>query len=241
MIKDCHRGKLLQLYNDDYNGALKPVLVLVESILEEHPAAVLNEIRAFNDHIARCYLPEKDDDFIKEHLEKAQGHLKRAIMDCFKNLNIHYFEEAKGFEEKYRKVDITLVNNGEFYRQYLELKKQAVDFVHEAKLEETLDFEKAFDLYQEGYLAYAKLSDFIRKNAYGLEWVKKRFFKKWQQGIIGGLIGIIIGSLLGSCVFTPLFDWSKDKIHQSSQKPDAQAKQCDPNETPVTPALQVAD
>ena len=60
--------------------------------------AVLNEMRALNDHIARCYADGMSIDEVYKELNKAEGHLKRLIYDCFKQLNIIFFDYMNEYE-----------------------------------------------------------------------------------------------------------------------------------------------
>jgi len=106
VIQKYHK-ELLALYHECYNEILKPLLAAVESKFEHQPVVIFNEIRSFNDHIARCYLPSANDDFIRDNLEKARSHLKRAILDCFKHLNVYYYDVVRKFEQDCRRVDLT--------------------------------------------------------------------------------------------------------------------------------------
>ena len=117
MIRDYH-DQLVEKYNGVYNEVLKPLLALVEVAYEKHPSSILNEIRAFNDHIARCYRTNIDKAFIEDNLKRASGHLKRSILDCLKYLNVWYHDKFVDFDRKHRGVDLTTISNGEFLSQY---------------------------------------------------------------------------------------------------------------------------
>lgn len=203
-VKDYHL-RLLELYNSLYNEVLKPLLATVEAVYECHPPEILNEIRAFNDHIARCYRLETSEEEIKSNLDKAKNHLKRAMYDCFKHLNVYYFDKVKGFDRTFRDVDLTVVNNGNFYSKYIIYKKEAVKTVREAKVLETFDFEQSFDKYQEAYEAYAKLMNYIEENIEGITWAKKRFTLRRIVKIVVWFITIIATVILTS-VCTPISD-----------------------------------
>lgn len=89
-MKQEHRHKIDKLLLD-YGGNAKP---LISEISKRHkdgivPENLLNEIRALNDHIARCYRERVDDLYIDGELRKAEGHLRRLLYDCFKQLNIY--------------------------------------------------------------------------------------------------------------------------------------------------------
>ena len=83
-----HQEKLKELF-DTYNQTLKPLIAEVEVCYEEFPSPVFNEIRAYNDHIARCFIDNTD---IQEELGKAEGHLKRI-----KEINPYNHRKTKWF------------------------------------------------------------------------------------------------------------------------------------------------
>ena len=142
MIEGFH-SKLLELY-ELYSNTLKPLLAEVESTLQELPIVLLNEIRMFNDHISRCYRIGVTNDFISDNLEKAKSHLKRAVFDCFKHLNIYYHDLALKFEHDCKNIDLTTIGNGEFYINYKKIRQAAINPDREAKSFETIKQEEAY-------------------------------------------------------------------------------------------------
>lgn len=50
--------KLKELYKI-YNETIKLLIADIEARTQKFPIEIFNEIRSFNDHVARCYLPEK--------------------------------------------------------------------------------------------------------------------------------------------------------------------------------------
>lgn len=199
MIEQYHE-ELLNLYNECYNETLKPLLATVESLYEEQPVVIFNEIRSFNDHIARCYRPDANEDFIRDNLTKAKSHLKRAILDCFKHLNVYYYEVSRKFERNCRNVDLTTVSNGEFYIKYRKLKQSAVNTVRKAKKVETIDIEKAFDTYQKAYSEYAALDDFINQNLTNINWAKVKFTVKRTLKFFAWLLSAIIAGIISNAM-----------------------------------------
>jgi hypothetical protein len=199
MIKDYHE-ELLGLYNECYNDTLKPLLAAVESKYEQQPSALFNEIRSFNDHIARCYIPTATVGFIKENLDRARGHLKRAILDCFKHLNIYYHKSATKFERTCRYFDITAVNNGKFHIAYRELKQDAIKCVREAKKYETLNEEKAFAAYQDAYDKYVALDDLINDNCAHIMFARVKFSIKRGVKIVCWIAAAIFSGIISDAV-----------------------------------------
>lgn len=56
LITTSDKNKISELY-EIYLGLIKPLLSEIEANYEQFPEPLFNEIRAFNDHISRCYIP----------------------------------------------------------------------------------------------------------------------------------------------------------------------------------------
>ncbi|MHB1254124.1 MAG: hypothetical protein ACYCZ1_08145 [Candidatus Humimicrobiaceae bacterium] len=57
LIKDLYQ---------DYNNCVRPLIVLVETQTNKFPIGLLNEIRAFNDHISRAFIDDLSDNNKKD-------------------------------------------------------------------------------------------------------------------------------------------------------------------------------
>ena len=147
-----HQERIYLLYTR-YTETFKPILATVEAVLEEMPAAILNEIRSFTDHISRCYWPSSQDVDIESNLQQAERHLTRAERDCFKHLLV-YHDECKHFARDFRRVDLTLIADGEFYIKYKQMWKEAVNTTKLAKLKETSQTDEACELYENAFNAW---------------------------------------------------------------------------------------
>ena len=87
---------LLSTYNDEiveicnsYKNIVHPFVAQLEIMDGKFPVEILNEVRAIFQHFIRCYSLD-DETQIQKNIEKAQSHLKRAILDCFKYLYERY-------------------------------------------------------------------------------------------------------------------------------------------------------
>ena len=112
---------------------IRPLISEIEAREESFPTPLFNEIRAFNDHIARCYLPKIANEKIITELEKAEGHISRITLDCFKYLDVFLYEKIRNFEKRTRNIDLTVLDNGQFFPTFCKLKKDAVISVRQAK------------------------------------------------------------------------------------------------------------
>jgi hypothetical protein len=64
-------SKCSPLY-DTYSTEIRPLISEIEARFEEFPVPILNEIRAFNDHVARCYQDINNEAFVDEQLKKSK-------------------------------------------------------------------------------------------------------------------------------------------------------------------------
>lgn len=150
----------------DYGKSAKP---LINEISKRHkdgkiPDNLLNEIRAMNDHIARCYRDEADDSYIDGELRKAEGHLRRLLYDCFKQLNIYISDNLKRRERWTYSNRWLYRDGGNFWRQYTEWKWQAQDDVIKAKKQESIDSDAALKYFESGYQNYRKIEELFKAN-----------------------------------------------------------------------------
>ena len=83
---------------------------------DDHLLGINNEIHALNDHIARCYSENITSQQRMEQLSKAEGHVRRLILDCFKQLNMDLFSKIESIEKKYySNLWLYWGKNGEFW------------------------------------------------------------------------------------------------------------------------------
>ena len=116
--------KLTPLYQT-YNGVIKPLIAEIEVRFERFPTSIFNEIRAFNDHVSRCYMKPDDTIWINKQISKAKGHIERIVLDCYKYLNVSLYDSViKKFDRKYKGVDLSTINNGDFQIQHRNLTKE---------------------------------------------------------------------------------------------------------------------
>ena len=112
---------------------------------------ILNELRALNDHIARCYIEGATDDQIYGEVCKAEGHLKRLIYDSFKQLNIIFYDYVNNFERKHAGLHWILVDNGTFWDDYTNKRLEITQSIESAKINESINAQKAYEYYQKAY------------------------------------------------------------------------------------------
>ena len=188
-------NKLSELYNT-YNEVIKPLIALYEAREEVFPIPLFNEIRAFNDHVARCYIISFSDDQINDELGRAERHINRIILDCYKYLNVSFHNEIMTFEKRTKHVDLTVLDNGLFYPKFLELRKNAVNLIRKAKRNESIKLNDSFSDYQDAYNTYSELSDLINSRRIEVNWARVKFSGIKLLKIIAWILSALISGLV---------------------------------------------
>lgn len=192
-----HSDKLKQHYNQ-YLVSVRPLVTLIEARTHQFPVPILNEIRAFHDHIARCYQDHYTEEQISSEIDKAKSHIKRMLLDCFKMLCFYSNDQITKFEKQYENVDLTLVSNGEFANQLTLLSHKASKLIKEAKDAESIgNFSLTYELFEKAYNTYEELIQYIDDNLVNVKWVKTRARNtSIKKTILTILISGIISSIL---------------------------------------------
>lgn len=81
------------------------------------PVEILNEIRSIFTHFARVYDDASDIANVSSELSKAEDHLRRAILDCYKYGCLSLSDFYNMFRKEYRFVDLSVIDNGDFLSQ----------------------------------------------------------------------------------------------------------------------------
>lgn len=203
MMNPLFEAKSNELFAQ-YNEVIKPLIAEIEARSETMPQPLFNEIRAFTDHIARCYFPGISDEKMKDELQKASRHIVRITLDCFKCLNILLFKNVENFERQTQNVDLKVLDNGEFYPKYKQLKREAADTVKQAKLAESTDSTQALQLYDAAYNKYVELENLLKSCAEDVKWARVHFTTKRILKIVAWTVSVIVSGLLSlfiSCDF----------------------------------------
>lgn len=187
----------------NYRNTVKPLLADIKARRADGklPDNFLNEIRALNDHIARCFRSDVKD--IDAELTKAEGHLRRLIYDCFKQLNI-YINDILVQKESLFYSDLWLTyDNGRFWIEYSKSRRYAQRNVVDAKKAETVNPERAMALYEKAFQNYRNAENMLLQHKSMLwrslvnkYWLKANHFSGWilitvLLAIISAIIGIL--------------------------------------------------
>lgn len=201
MVSKDSEQKMEELYST-YNSVIKPLVAEVEVRKAEFPIELLNELRAFLDHIARCYMENVTERQVAEQLKKAESHLIRISMDAYKHLIICLHDELAAFQKKTKKIDLTTINNGYFSRDYERMYKEAKKKLKMAKMQENqyISYEQKIKYYEEAYNAYGSLIELIEENKTAVNWaaVKRKVttFGSVIFNLAVWIVGIVMGAIL---------------------------------------------
>jgi hypothetical protein len=191
---DEHINSIFNIYND----SVRPLLVDIQIRNKNNklPDNFLNEIRALNDHIARCYREGVTSDEINRELTKADGHLRRLIYDCFKQLNIYLSDILEYKEKKYFSDLWISYKKGNFWTEYSQYRKQAQLNVIEAKKNETINTEKALQLYENAFINYRNAENLLLDNK---KMLCKSIFYRYLD-MTGGIVKFVLITLVLSII-----------------------------------------
>lgn len=184
---------------DSYQNIIAPFILQLEILDGEYPIEILNEIRAIFTHLARSANSDSIQIY-EDNIIKAERHIKRATLDCFKYLCVSFDDHYKEFEKKYNGVDLSFVDNGQFLPELCKKRNNSIELLQIAKKKElnTSSVEDVFHDYELAYNAYSEVYEMINSSYKNFESLKIRAIKKERYrrildicGIIGTLFGII--------------------------------------------------
>lgn len=188
-----------------YCEVIKPLIAQIEAYSEKFPLPLFNEIRAFNDHIARCYYRNPSDSFIDEQIDKASRHILRITLDCFKCLIVIMFEQIERFEQQTRNVDLTVIDNGTFYPEYARLKTDGAATVRRAKTLESYEIENALREYEKAYDIYDRIIKNINTVKESVRWARVRFTTRRILTLLAWVASVIISAIISALFTCELF------------------------------------
>ena len=93
--------QIANIYNQ-YREVVFPLVAFIETIDCEFPIEIVNEIRSIFSHFSRTYDDSLEENEIATELSKAEGHLKRAILDCYKYACLSLVDFYEKFRKEYK-------------------------------------------------------------------------------------------------------------------------------------------
>ena len=167
----------------------------------EQTDAILNEIRAINDHVARFYDEGRKEEERNEELIKAEGHLKRMVYDAYKQLNIFFFDSINGFEKANFGVHWLYLNDGNFWLEYIQKRKDIIGSIKEAKEQESISAEAAFECFEKAYVEQRYVYKLIEDNRRGLVLTKNAKRLNWLNSQKGWATSTVILAVVPAMIW----------------------------------------
>ena len=189
-------AELFEFYYDRF----KPIYSHVEA-LNQPPIEMFFEVNAAFDHLSRNWHYHEDEVAV---VGAVAAHLKRGCFDAFKI----FVKEARDQYDELRKVDTSIIDNGEYERGMIALFASIKQGATKARMSEgnSRDPEAwhgAFELWD---LVYADCVSFEKDFFLNpkVEWARRKMaWKPWKNRLEGFLIGVaasVIAGLILWCV-----------------------------------------
>ena len=176
-----------------YYARFKPLYSHIQA-LAQPPVEMLFEINAAFDHLSRLWHYSMSEERV---VASASAHLKRGCFDAFKivlrNTSDHY-------EELKTKVDVSLIDNGEFTARMMALFADIKAGATEARQTEgdsrdEAAWHNAFDLWSPVYEKCIRFDrDFYLSPK--IEWAKRKGLRRsWRLRAEGIFIGLFVAAV----------------------------------------------
>lgn len=147
ILSEVHQLRISKIY-EQYRNVVCPLVAFIESVDAKFPITILNEIRSIFSHFSRVYEESMADKEISEELAKAEKHLKRAILDCYKFGSLSLMDFYDSFRAEYRFADLAQIDNGDFLSKITQDFSNGQHQLLQAKMSERMG-TSADDLYNE--------------------------------------------------------------------------------------------
>ncbi|MCL2755066.1 MAG: hypothetical protein FWD35_05060 [Oscillospiraceae bacterium] len=184
-----------------YTNIICPFVITLEVIDNEYPIEIFNEIRSIFFHLS-VFMKSEDFSAKESELIKAEGHLKRAHLDCYKYLSHSYLEYHRDFVKIYAHYDLRAVEDGQFIIDLSDLRKAAIEKYEYAKNAEAqrVEVDKLYFLFEESYNACRKLYIRIRDSEHKCQRLRKKHKVITTVNWVIGAIGVA-GTIFGIITF----------------------------------------
>lgn len=185
------------IYYDD----IKPLTYYVERNYHKFPKSLLKEYRDIYDHIARCYESSADEKQIEENITKAEHHFERIRLDIYKYACDYKRREFSKWKRKYNKYDLQRIDNGDFWKDILNLEEQGEDNFFKGREVEGKDINTACEYLTVSFNIYGDIMKEIKKKRSRIIETKMLYRKvSFGNQLLGFILGII-ASVIASVIW----------------------------------------
>lgn len=174
-----------------YVEKVAPLIEDLESVQGCDLNPLYNEVRAIMGHLSRCYQQGKRISVANE-IRKALGHLDRLTLDTYKVYAIYFTEMESVYECRYKWADLSMIDNHGFYKNYFEFSFQGKQCLIEARKQENMDRKAALLAYENMYVHYHRMMDYLDQHKLSMDIQLLKFVAKK----IFALLALILSPLL---------------------------------------------
>lgn len=153
-VEEC-QDRISAIYQE-YREVVFPLVAFLEVVDSEFPVEILNEIRSIFSHFARVYDDALDEAGVSSELAKAESHLRRAILDCYKYGCLSLSDFYHAFRKEYHFADLSVIDNGDFLSKITQNFADGQKLLLEAKKSERQN-KHSDELYRKFEGAFGKL------------------------------------------------------------------------------------
>ncbi len=180
ILSEAHQLRISKIYGQ-YRNVVCPLVAFIESIDAKFPITILNEIRSIFSHFSRAYEDSMDDEEIAMELTKAENHLKRAVLDCYKFGSLSLMDFYDGFRAEYRFADLAQIDNGDFLSKITQDFSNGQQRLLQAKMSERMgkptdelynEFEASFRLFLGVYNLVNERIGIVHRIAKKAKWTR---------------------------------------------------------------------
>jgi hypothetical protein len=192
-----------------YNDKVKVLYSEIEARKNTLPVELLFEVHAAFDHLKRMHVDGEPED---QSAEKAFSHLKRGLLDALK-LKLKYHNDAYdkliGPASSKSKVDLRLIDNGNFLPSLLKKRKIIIDTATKARFfEGQKDNDNAFEKWYETSALVDQFEEEFFDPA-KIQWARKIGFFNNTRSFIIGIISGVIASIIAQYLISFIVEFFK--------------------------------
>lgn len=185
-----------------YVEKVAPLVEDLEHVQGYDVSPLHNEVRAIMGHLSRCY--EEKRRSVSEEIRKALGHLDRLTLDTYKVYALYFTEIESDYEETYKWVDLSMIDNHGFYETYFKLSCQGKKYRLEARKQESINKKDSLLAYEKMYAFYHKMMDYLSQHESAMRVQKLKYMAGKFLAILGMFLltslAVLFGDIILSCI-----------------------------------------
>lgn len=187
-----------------YVEKVAPLVEDLEHVQGHDINPLYNEVRAIMGHLSRCY--RKEHRRVSEEINKALGHLDRLTLDTYKVYALYFTEMESDYENRYKWVDLSKIDDHGFYGTYFHLSYQGRKYLLEARKQESLNKKAALRAYENMYAHYHEMMDYLSQHESAMCMQRLKYFANQCLAILMIFLSTSLATLLGTVILSFISD-----------------------------------